>query len=45
MLNCRSLSLPTTRRCIQSERNGCTISFSEFGGMEIEENWWVLLCV
>lgn len=25
--------------CIQSERSGCTISFSEFGGMEIEENW------
>ncbi|KAL4438043.1 hypothetical protein ABPG77_004264 [Micractinium sp. CCAP 211/92] len=25
--------------CIQSERLGYTISFSEFGGMEIEENW------
>lgn len=25
--------------CIQSERLGYTISFSEFGGMDIEENW------
>jgi succinyl-CoA synthetase beta subunit len=25
--------------CIQSDRLGYTISFSEFGGMDIEENW------
>lgn len=25
--------------CIQSERLGCTLSFSDAGGMDIEENW------
>lgn len=25
--------------CIQTERTGAKLSFSEFGGMEIEENW------
>ena len=36
--------LPLSLSDVQSERLGYTISFSEFGGMDIEENWEKVRC-
>jgi hypothetical protein len=38
-LACLPACLPRCQSDVQSERLGYTISFSEFGGMDIEENW------